>query len=301
MAVRVGRSRFVPAPVGGQLAAGVRAGPGTVGYLGSAGALTVLNNGDTLPGGWNAIWDGTALIVQAANVTIDHYRINATVVFTAADPTMTNCVVNADVATDIFGITLSGTGKGVLTVSDTTVLCASTPPSTYLVNAISSDSRLVAVRCDVSGSGDGIHANAATPASLISQCYIHDQAFLDESQHCDGIQIFNVAANDAATIQHTYVAKTVSSIGTPMNSALTSGTATADGSPLATITANNNYYAAGLYHLRINFQVQNTVVTNNDFGALGAGEFGLLSIEVPSAVATWSNNRDSGGTLIPQP
>lgn len=307
MPVRVGRSRFVPAPAGGgggQLAAGVRAGPGTVGYLGDTGDLTVLNSGDALPGGWSANWDSGSLVVGASNVTIDHYRINATVTFTGSNPTMTNCIVNAIIPSNIFGVTLNGTGKGTFTITDTTVIGSSAPPSTTLVNGISSDSSLIARRCDVSGTGDGIHFVAnPTVTSLVSQCYVHDQAFIDESQHCDGIQIFNHETTAGlATVEHCYIAKTVSTIGTPMNSALTSGTPTADASPLATITCNNNYFASGLFHLRVNFRVQNTVVTNNDWGPLDAvNEFGLISIEVPSAVATWTNNRDSTGTLIPQP
>jgi hypothetical protein len=43
------------------------------------------------------------------------------------------------------------------------------------------------------------------------------------------------------------------------------------------------------------------VVTNNNFGPLNGAEFGLVSVEQPASIATWTNNRDSGGSLIPQP
>jgi hypothetical protein len=156
----------------------------------------------------------------------------------------------------------------------------------------------------VSGTGDGIHIVSQSSAAdaIISQCYVHDLAFVDESQHCDGIQVFNNGSGPGFfTVEHNYVARTVSTIGTPLNAALTCGTPTSDSTPLATPTITNNYFQSGLYHLRINFRLQNATVTNNDLGPLYADEFGILSVEEPASIATWSNNRDSTGTLIPQP
>lgn len=293
-----------PPVSGGQLAAGVRASPGAVGYLGSTGALTVLNVGNTLPGGWSAVWDTGALVIGASNVTVDHYQINATVVFTGSNPTMTNCKVFVNQG-DFFGVTLSGSGKGYLTVSDTTVVGApNTSTLTYQVNGISSDSGLIATRCDVSQTGDGIHIVASSgTASKISQCYIHDQSFIDEDQHCDGIQMFNHETVDGAFIvEHTYVAQTLSTAGTPLNAALTCGKPPGDNNPpAASGTINNNFFEAGLYHLRINFQLHDLVVTNNNLGPVHSGEFADLAVEVPSAITTWSNNRNSSGSLIPAP
>jgi hypothetical protein len=291
----------------GQLAAGVRAGPtAPVGYLGASGALTTLNVGNTLPSGWGAAWDTGTLVVGGNGVTVDHYRINASVVFTGTNPTMTNCIVQANPG-DIFVVTLGADNKGYLTISDTTIIGQPDIPNAQpQVNGIASDSGLIATRCDVSGSGDGIHylAQPGTP-SKISQCYIHNQAFIDEAQHCDGIQGFNHPTTAAAyIIEHTYVAATTSSIGTPLNSATTSGPPSANSEPLVTGTYNNNYFGGGLYHLRINFRHQNTVVTNNNLGSLNASEFGLLAVEEPASIATWSNNRtgtDASGTLISQP
>lgn len=299
--MRLVRPRTIP-PLGTpQLAAGERAGPGLVGYLGDTADLSVLNNGSSTPSGWSASWDAGTLIVAGNSVTIDHYRINGSVVFTGSNPTMTNCTVFPN-ANDIFGITLSGTNKGYLTVTDTTVTGNSSGANPQ-VNAISSDSGLIAIRCDVFNTGDGIH-HVAQPgtASKISQCYIHDQAFLNEEQHCDGIQGFNHATSAASyIIEHTYVGITRSTIGTIMNAASTAGPPTNNTEPLVTGTYNNNYFGGGIYHLRINFRHQNTVVTNNSLGTKAADEVALIAVDEPASIGSWSNNRDAANNLIPQP
>lgn len=298
---RAVRQGTIARPHVGQLAAGVRASRGKVGYIDSQIPLTVLNVGDPLPGGWSAVWDTGALVIAANNVTIDHYRINAVVVFTGNNPTMTNCKVypNAD---DIFGVTLSGSGKGVLTITDTTIVGNATGANPQ-VNGISSDSGLVARRCDVSRTGDGIHIVAQPSAAnaIISQCYIHDQAYVNESQHVDGIQVFNYTAASFFTIEHNYVGRTLSTIGTPMNGAITAGPPSNNSEPYATPIVNNNFFEAGTYHMRLNFRLRDMVVTNNDFGPLHASEFGLQVVEVPASLAAWSNNRDASGNTIASP
>lgn len=299
---RGARQGTIARPHIAQLAAGIRASRGKAGYIDSQTALTVLNVGDSLPAGWNAHWDVNTLVVQGDNVTIDHYRINADVVFTGDDPTVTNCKIYPRPGA-IFGVTINGSGHGVLTVTDTTVVGDATSGSAQ-VNGISSDSGLVARRCDVSNTGDGIHIVAQPSAAdaIISQCYIHDQAFVDESQHCDGIQVFNNPSSPGSfTVEHTYVAQTLSTIGTPLNAALTCGTPTSDSTPLATPILNNNYFQSGLYHLRINFRLQKASVANNDIGPLYPDEFGILSVEEPASIGTWTNNRDATGALVPQP
>lgn len=313
MATRVLRSHFVPAT--GQIAAGVRAGPGfPVGYLGSPGALTVLNPGDSTPGGWTASWSGNALEVRGDGVTIDHYRINGQVVCLGQDPTVTSCVI-APTSAALVGVTLNGGSKGVLTVTDTTVIGYSNDAlDQYMVNGLSSDAGLVAQRCDVSGSGDGIHFTSQPDAAdaVISQCYIHDLAFVKpepgpDDQHLDGIQHFaHATLAGYAKVEHTYIAETRSAVitgfpeGVPMSSGATIGPG-AGTDPLTTVTFNNNYVASGGYHLRLNFRLQNCVVTNNDFGAIHTDEAGYVAVDQPASVLTWSNNRDENGDLIAQP
>lgn len=294
------RRTAISEPVLRQLGAGIRASKRRVGYLGAEAALTVLNNNDALPAGWSAHWDTGALIINGNNVSIDHYRINGSVIFQGNNPTMTNCKVYCN-AGDIFGVTVSGAGHGVLTITDTTVV-GNGGSGTPQVNGISSDSGLVARRCDVSGTGDGIHmvAQPSQTDAIISQCYVHDQAFIDESQHCDGIQIFNNPSSAGYfTVEHCYVARTLSTIGTPLNSAMTCGTPTSDTTPLATPIINNNYFESGLYHLRVNFRLHNTTVTNNQCGPLYVNEFGTWDMETP--IATWSGNLNADGSTQANP
>jgi hypothetical protein len=282
----------------GQLASGVRATPGSVGYLGSTGALTVLNAGDALPGGWSATWDGPSLIIAGNSVTIDHYRINAEIVFTGTNPTVTNSKIYSQ-SDALYGVTVAGSGKGVLTVTDTTVIgnLGGTNPQ---VNGISSESGLRAIRCDVSQTGDGIHINAqaASADAKVSQCYVHNQRFTDEAQHCDGNQVFAFTSAGQFLFEHNYIAATFSTIGTPMNSALTLGQPTNDTTPIVTATIDDNYFAGGLYHLRVNNRTLNSI-TNNDFGALDVQDFGYVDVGSGSSlVSAWSNNRDEHGSLI---
>jgi hypothetical protein len=280
----------------GQLSPGVRATPGTVGYLGSLGALTALHVGDPTPTG--TFWDGSALRVFQDNVILDRLHVYGSIFVTASDITVTNCVIDV-LPGEFFGITVNGAGRGFLTVTDTTVIGNATSGSPQ-VNGISSDSGLIARRCDVSGTGDGIHFNAIT-GTLVSQCYVHDLAFIDESQHCDGMQGFNDSVPGSFTVEHCYVGPVFSTLGTPSNSALTFGPPSNNTEPLCTPTVNNNFFDNGLYHLRVGYRQQNGVVTNNDFGDVNAGEFGTVAVSDPPSVTTWTNNRDHNGNLIPQP
>lgn len=296
MTVRImSRTRLIQLPSSAQLGAGLRAGPGLVGYKGSLGALTTLNPGGTPPSGCS--WDVNTLIINSNNITLDHYLINGSVFANGSNPTVTNCKLQVP-AGEIFGIVLNGTGKGTLTVNDCTIIGNATSGSPQ-VNGIASDSILSTQRCDVSGTGDGIHF--ISNGSLVSQAYIHDLAFIDEGQHCDGMQGFNHTSTGTFTIEHSYVGPIFSTIGTPCNSSLTFGPPSDNAEPLSTPTVNNNYLASGLFHLRVNYRQQNGTVTNNNIGPLSVGEFGLLVVEQPASVTTWSNNRDNSGTLIPQP
>jgi hypothetical protein len=125
---------------------------------------------------------------------------------------------------------------------------------------------------------------------------------VDEAQQCDGIQLFNNGEGDQAAVEHSYIARTLSTqLGTPLNSAITFGTAANDGTPNAVVMANNNYFESGVYHLRANYCLTGTVITNNDFGPLFSGEAGLVDVAVPASLATWSGNRDSTGSTIATP
>jgi hypothetical protein len=74
---------------------------------------------------------------------------------------------------------------------------------------------------------------------------------------------------------------------------------------LMTAKVDNNFFAEGLYHLRINFRMQNSIITNNDLGLLTTGgphnEFGLVDVQTPGQIITWSNNKDGHGNIVNNP
>jgi len=228
-------------------------------------------------------------------------QVNGGVVATHADPTVTNCKIIVP-AGEIFCVTLQGTGKGVLTVLDTTIV-GSLGGASPQVNGISSDSGLVARRCHVTQSGDGIHFLQQT-GTIVSQNYVGPLRFTDEAQHCDGGQAFQDTVDGSLTFEHNHVVYTASTIGTPLNSSLTMGPPSAGGT-LYTPTIDNNYFGGGIYHLRFNFQCRNAVVTNNDFGPVrsGVGEVGYHDFDPGNGntYVTWTNNRDENGNSITAP
>lgn len=278
------------------LAAGARASSTTVGYFPEYGALTTYNPGGTPPTGW--AWDGDALISTTSNAVLNLALVNGAVVDNDGGATITKCRILCPVG-QIYGVTAAGTGIGFTTVEDTTVVGAAS--GAFQVNGISSDDGLIARRCHVTQTGDGIHLTTKT-GTLVSQCYVGNLRFIDEEQHLDGMQIFQDDTTGSVTVEHCYIARTVSTIGTPINAALTMGPPTESG-PTFTPTINNNFFESGLYHLRFNHMARNAVVTNNDFGPIHASEFGYHEFDTGngSTYATWSNNRDENGSLLAAP
>lgn len=293
---------------GGGLAEGERAGPGLVGYLGDPDDLIVLNAGGDLTGTdfeGVAEWDTGNLLVTSGGVTAEGYYINGPVVHTGGtDFTIRNCIIDAPGGVGFWGISANGDTRGTLTVEDCTVICGTSGTDTYS-NGISSDARLVARRNDVSGSGDGIHCcgivGSLATGSIVSQNWIHDLSFLDSEQHLDGIQVFNTIASNTTTdtfvtIEHNYVEGVLGPVGEPINAALTCGKPPSeDNGPYLTPLIDNNYFEAGIYHLRIGYRILDAVVTDNNLGEVTGDEVGLVSVDVSGSVDTWTNNRDGSG------
>jgi len=293
-----------------QLPPGVRARPNTVGYLGPVSELTVLNPGDSLTGTpfTSSDWIGSVLVAHNVTSPVDRYLINAGVVIVeGALPTVTNCVIRPPSSADT-GINVNG-ATGTLTITDTTVEGSYALPSTYQNQGIGGGSqRLISRRCDVSGTGDGIHAKAQPGASfddgsLIDQCYVHDLTFIDPpDQHSDGIQIFQDATLETwMTVSNSRVDPFYSPGGLAPSSAFTAGAGPTDG--LQTLWLDNNGFFTGAYHQRVELSIHNAIVTNNDYGFVNAaaGEFGLVVVTTAGSVATWTNNRDGYGNIVENP
>lgn len=301
----------------GPLAPGVRASPGTVGYLGDGSDLTVLNYGDSFVGTsleGVATWsDGVVLRINASDFTMEDYHLTDSMVLHAsgANLTIRNCVIDAPQG-GFYAISQNGAGQGNMTVEDTTITCAAGPGTArYSAAILCQAGTFVGRRLDVSGSGDGIHfcgipgTDFDDPAvPILSQSYIHDLSFLDSSQHLDSIQIYNTTASNTTTdtlaiVEHNYVpADDIGPLGEGANAAVTMGKPSGDNTgPFMAAKIDNNYFGGGAYHLRIGYRMQNTVVTNNNLGSVNeaTGEFGLVSVDLSGSVTTWSNNRDGSG------
>jgi len=297
--------RGLPGGADTQLAAGVRASAGTVGYLGAphSGART-LNPGDAIPAELSGCtWDGSTLLVPAGSGRmIDNWRINGGIDTSASTTNLTisNCYING-AADSTYGILLRGSG---CTVTGTTVTGQRT--DLQQGESISFDTTGTVIRCDLMGYQDVIGISGG----LISQCFMHDPAMAStgaaappREYHTDGIQIFGSVA--PLTIEHSWI-----DIRTPDGHATDNVTGDACvyadlPSPVVhDVTVNNCFLAGGVYCLIWQTDSYNLVFTNNDFGydpadTSGLGEFTIDS--GPSGVTTWSGNRHRDGTACTYP
>jgi hypothetical protein len=275
-------------PNTGPLQAGRRAEPGLVGNKKTA--LTVINQGDPLPLGWTALWDGSVLRINGSDVVIDMYDIRATVDCYGTNLTVTNSTITGSLDA-YWGI---HSRAGVLTVTDVTIIG---PNNTAAVGGIVNDAgSMVVTRTDVSGYGDLI--DAIGPCT-ISQCVLHGPALVG-GNHCDGVQYYG---GFGLVIEHSWIdtgsPNGDSTDGSHQNSGIyfdtTSSTATENP------RIDNNYLHGGAYALYTSpaQSCSGAVITNNDFGPVSNG-LGEVSVDHTDYV-TWSNNRKADGTLIPAP
>lgn len=290
----------------GVLPAGERAGSGLVGVLVPDSELTLLNAGDAspIPG---MFWDGSTYRVNGDNVIVENLLINGTTIgiFNNSHTIIRNCKVVAPFGA--FHAIYTDTGvTGTALIEDCTVTCVGNPtgPTQLIGTGISVDIPITIRRCDVSLVGDGIHITAY-PGTIISQCYLHNLKFVDETQHQDGIQVFSpVTTGGNFTVEHSRVEASFSSTGTPMNSALTCGLPADTTEPRIGVTLNNNFWGSGLYNLRCEFRLENVGITNCDWGPIGLFDYFIVeqasTVLLPGA-AGWDNNRDENGNLLARP
>lgn len=300
-----------------------RAGPGTVGFLGNPASLTTINPLDSLTGtplDGIGSWDGDVLRINGSDVTVQDCLLN-TILYHGSGTNMTvqNCIINApapgDPGSGFSAISQSSVDRGTLTVLDCTITCA-TAGTSVVSTAVASEYRMIMRRCDVSGSGDGIHTvgipgSTYTDGSIIDSCYIHDLSFLDEAQHLDAIQLFNADVNNTTTdtfclIQNCRTDASYGPSGEAMNSGLTVGTSPDDQVGLKIqAKIDNNAFNSGAYHLRVGYRTANVQVTGNNFGTFTPSgphaEFGLVDVSDPTAITLWKNNRTATGFTVTFP
>ena len=297
-----------------------RAGPGTVGYLGSPGALTTINPNDSLigtPVEGIGSWDTGVLRINGSDVVVQNIRLNAAIYHgSGTNCTIQNCVINCpapgSLGTGTSAISQSSVDRGTLTVLDTTVTCG-TSGTSVISTAVASEYRLIMRRCDVSGGGDGIHTvgipgSTYTDGSIIDACYIHDLSFLDAAQHADAIQLFNADVNNLSTDTYCLITNCRTDAaygpsGEAMNSGITLGTSPDDQVGLKIqVLLQNNAFNSGAYHMRIGYRTANIEVVGNSLGTLTTSgphaEFGLVDISDTAAVTLWRDNRTDAGQIV---
>jgi hypothetical protein len=260
-----------------------------------------LNNGDTLPGGWNADWYPGALVLRADDLVLDGYYICEAIDSTGTNLTITNSVIVGH-AGSFYGVFCRA---GTLTITDTTVFRVDPSSDTDTGSGTLNGYAIHATRCDLSGYGDGIDC---APGSTISQCWVHDMALVGDT-HVDGISTFNDNTGSAVLVEHSWVDVRgpygTGSDGVHQNSAITLGDRNGTATVPFTPTINNNFLAGGGWIFRMEGNttgdLHNGVITNNDFGPLDATMTGLVTVDSSSLITTWTNNRDSSGGSISQP
>lgn len=303
-----------------QIPAGIRAMPGTVGYLGDPDALFRLNPGDSFVG---TVFEGTStnwvagfdvLEVRGSGLVIDGYEINATVVHASGvDLTIRNSIIRAPQGESVV-VTNTGPTNGLMLIEDTTIIGTPGPGTTVIPRGAATDGKLIMRRCDVSGVTDAVHVcgyqgSSFADGSLISQCYFHDLSFTDAvNQHADVVQCYvthsgysTAGGQTWLTIEHCDFDLTVGPAGVAYSAGFTMGQAADPGAPTMAVKVDNNRIAYGAYHLRMSDNLNNCVVTNNELGFRHVihDEFGLSDI-FPNTVATltWTNNKDGNGNVV---
>lgn len=304
MPVRIGRAHVLQGGgSGGQLAAGVRAGPGLVGYLGIDAALTTYTSAGAAPPGmvWNT-GPPAYLTTTADNVVVDHAKIFGEVLLRHANLTFTNSQIFSGSGA-IYTVHGDTGSSGLIKASDTLIerLNAATNNVSSAVSSFLPSVELV--RCEIRGTMDAVQPNIVAGNTLkVSQCWIHDLFKGDANQHLDCVQPFQAetsGASSAVTVEHCWldaIGSGSTAIVTP-NSAITLGQATAGAlEQYNPVLINNCYLAGGSYHLRVYQNTGNITVTGNKFGPIVA--FGTHVVENPGGIVLWSGNTDNSGAPL---
>jgi hypothetical protein len=284
---------------GGPLAAGERAGIGTVGYLGDMASLTVITQDGSLTGtpfAGVADWFPGVLVCNAnTDLTIENYHFDGVSLFFSGNGnhTIRDCVIDGPTGQS-YGLGSAQTTAEIL-VEDTTITFAGQGSAVGLTQFATIR------RCDISGGENGLilysmPAADFASAPTVSQCYIHGQLFDDVvNDHVDVIEVHqDPALATKLVIEHCYIAGVRGPGDVPISAGITMGQDS--GTPGAlTAKVDNCYIGDGTYHLRVEANTTGCVVTNNNFGALSSGEVGFAAVTTAGAITTWTNNRDGSG------
>jgi hypothetical protein len=269
-----------------------RATAETVGFLGDPNDLIVLDYGDPTPPEWSAVWVAGTALECGANIIIDGYQINATVV---TDAGFNIVIRNSKILPPAVG-----TGAGVLSggplaagpallIEDSDVVGGGQQGSAVSCN---NGGKVEANRCRLSGFEDA----ASFGAWRFNRCYMRTAD--GATRHCDCIQ--ELIFDDSWVLNSDLDAS-----GDPLNPNI--GVTGALTIICNRAVIHNNRLDGGAYPLRFNpgagLGVDGATITNNNWGPLHT--VGPHNVPDPTMIATgaanWDENRESDGSLIPRP
>lgn len=283
-----------PTPDSGSLAEGARAEPGTVGYLGDEADLTVLSEGGPTPEG--ASWVGGTLVVDANDLTLDGVYVQGSIDYYGAGTlTVRDSVVEANGA--LPAVVWGRSADGHLDLRDSTVRWpADVDPQQageWGAGAVNGDSRMTVVRCDISGTPDGVQQGNGH--STFEQNVIHDLRRVGEypdNTHNDGIQLYG---GPEVVVRGNFIDMDGFD-GVHQNASLF----LAGGPGYTAPIIEDNYFGGGGYMLRIGSGTTDAVVRDNQFGPLDAA-FGLVLVDPGVTFAEWTGNLWDDGSDFQEP
>ncbi|HVK24938.1 MAG TPA: hypothetical protein VM677_26565, partial [Actinokineospora sp.] len=283
-----------PPPPAGAPAPGAAPQPGQVGFRGDASKLRVVDGNSPAPAGTR--WNSGALRFGGGDVTLDGVYVKGGVEYSG---TGTLTIRNSIIEGNHFSWTTLLAGSGHVDVRDTTITYKDTqwPGPQWGNGAIGGDGTVTVIRCDISGTPDGIQNGPGN--STIEQNYIHGMlrsGTYPNNTHNDGIQAWG---GHNLVIRYNRI--DISADGKAYDGTHQNGAVfiMSDG-PASGLQVVGNYLAGGGYILRIGESQRGAIVKNNQFGTT-AGGFGEVHVDNPASIAEWSNNKSVSGNLIPRP
>lgn len=287
-----------PAPPAGAPPAGAVPAPGQVGHRGSESDLQVIDA--THPGPAGTRFSGGVLQVTGSSVVLDGVLVRGGIDFGGSGTlTIRDSVVEGNRSS--YSPIMGRNPAGHVLVSDTTIRwrAGDTGPARWGNGAIHGDSRFTVVRCDISGTPDGIQTGS--DGSLFEQNHIHDLAVFGsypDNTHNDGIQSYG---GRDVTIRYNRIdirdPAGRAYDGTHQNAALFFMPDSS--SPSVGLQVVGNFLAGGGYTLRLGSPMTGAVVADNRFGPTTGG-FGDVTSD-GARLSRWSGNTDAAGRAIAQP
>lgn len=274
---------------------GTAPAPGTVGYRGDRAKLKVVDGPGSAPPG--TTWNSGALRFRG-NVTLDGVYVKGGIEYNGGGTlTIKNSVIegNHNSWSPLLG------NSGHINVSDTTITYKDDqwPGDKWGNGAIHGDATVTVVRCDISGTPDGIQNGPGN--STIEQNYIHDllrAGTYPNNTHNDGIQSYGGPNTVIRYNRIDISADGKSYDGTHQNAAVF--IMEGDAGQTTGLQIVGNYLAGGGYIMRVGASARGAIITDNKFGTT-AGGWGEALIDKGATIAAWSNNVSSSNKQINKP